>query len=172
MARQTLYTFTHTQTASNGVAGAVQFALVDGTTITIDTALLSREIISQALAHGLKQKIADAAAMPCNPDTGKSATAAEKIEAMRAVADRLLGGEWNATREGGGTTGGMLLRALVEHTGKDVDTIKAFLATKDDKQKAALRTNPKVAVIIERMKAEAGKSTGIDSDELLGDLMG
>ena len=91
---------------------------------------------------------------------------------MKTVYDRLLAGQWNATREGGGATGGLLLQALVRmYAGrKTPDELRAFLAEKTDAEKTALRKNPRVAAIIEEIRAETGRAVSIDTDELLGEL--
>lgn len=136
--------------------------------ISIDIAALTPEIKEALMLHGLKQKVIDAGAIGRDPETGKSPSPEERIDAMKAVADRLVAGVWKVTGEGGGSAGGLLKRALTElYPEKD---ITAWLEKLDDKQKAALRTNPKVAPIIERLKAKTGVSAGIDSDDLLSQL--
>ena len=138
---------------------------------------LSDTILAQALYHGLKQKLVDAAAISRNPDTGRSATVADKYEAVREVYERLLAGQWNKVREGGsGNTGGLLLSALVRmYPAKTLEQLREFLASKDDTQKAALRANPKIAAIIETIKAERAAKVGDDApdtDAMLDELNG
>lgn len=124
-----------------------------------------------AMMHGLKQKLVDAAAISRNPETGRAATIADKYDAVKAVFDRLLSGEWNATREGGGTTGGLLLQALCRmYADKTPEQLRDYLAGKTDAEKAALRKNPKVATIIDTIRAETGKAASVDTDELLDEL--
>ena len=53
---------------------------------------------------------------------------------------------------------------------KTADELKAFLADKSDAEKTALRKNPRVAQIIEELRAEQGKTANIDTDELLSEL--
>ena len=63
-----------------------------------------------ALAHGVKQKVSDKAAFPRDTTSGRSATPAEKYDAMREVAERLDGGgAWNL--HGGGSSTPPLDRA-------------------------------------------------------------
>ena len=66
----------------------------------------------------------------------------------------------------------MLLQALCRmYEGrKTVEELKAFLVDKSDAEKTALRKNPRVAAIIEDIRAEQGKAADIDTDELLGEL--
>ena len=153
------------------------FTFADGQDLRIDAGKLTYDIRHEAIMHGLKQKIGDAAAIGRNPETGRSATLSDKYAAMRAVVERLQAGSWNAERgEGGAPAGGLLFAALVRmYAGKKSgDDIRAFLAGKDDKQKAALRKNPRVAGIIEEIKAERardgdGEAPGADLlDELEG----
>lgn len=136
---------------------------------------LTPEMLIMAALHGLKQKVVDAAAIPRNTLTGRSATNREKYEAMKAVRDRVVAGQWNATRgEGGPTTGGLLFEALVRlYPRKTPDELRAYLAKKDKAAQAALRKNPRVASIIEEIKAELaakGKSEPDSSDDMLDEL--
>ncbi len=154
----------------NGSTLALTFA--NGETLTMHGGALNNDVQQYAMMHGLKQKLVDAAAISRNPETGRAATVEDKYQAVKAVFDRLLGGQWNATREGGGNAGGLLAQALTRmYAGrKTAEDIKAFLAEKSDAEKTALRKNPRVAQIIEDIRAEQGKAAGIDTDELLGEL--
>ena len=157
-------------------------ATIDGNTLTLTFAngetlimrgdALNSDVQQYAMMHGLKQKLVDAAAISRNPETGRAASVEDKYQAVKTVYDRLLAGQWNATREGGGNAGGLLLQALCRmYAGrKTVDELKAFLADKTDAEKTALRKNPRVAQIIEEIRAERGKAADIDTDELLGEL--
>ena len=154
--------------SQNGVA--ITFA--DGSTATLMIADLTYEILTHAVLHGLKQKLVDAAAISRNPDTGKSATVADKRAAVEAVMMRLAAGAWNAARGEGGTgAGGLLFRALVRlYDGKkSPDDIREFLDGKDKKEQAALRKNPRVAAIIVEIQAEQADGD-IDTDDLLDEL--
>ena len=138
---------------------------------------LSDAMLEQAALHGLKQKIVDAAALSRNPDTGRSATAADKYNAMREVFERVLAGEWNKARgDGSGTgAGGLLFAALCRlYSGKTAEDIRAFLDGKTTAEQAALRKNPKVAGVIETIKAERAKDApdDADTDDMLAELDG
>lgn len=130
----------------------------------------SQEIETMALLHGFKQKIVDAAAIARNPDTGRSATVADKYAAMREVYDRLLSSEWNKVRGDGSTgSGGLLFRALcIAYDRKDPSDIKAFLDGKTKAEQAALRKNPKIAAIIDTLREE--DAGDVDTDEMLNEL--
>lgn len=158
-------------------------ATIDGSTLTLQFAngeeltmhadQLTQDVYQYAGMHGLKQKLVDAAAISRNPETGRTATITDKYQAVKAVFDRLIAGEWNATREGGGTTGGLLLQALCRlYATKTPEQLREYLAGKTDGEKAALRKNPKVASIIDTIRAESGKAANVDTDELLDELDG
>lgn len=146
-----------------------------GETLTIRAGQLLESIAEQALMHGLKQKLVDAAAISRNPDTGRSATIEDKFAAVKEVYDRLLSGEWNKRREGGsGGNGGLLFAALVRlYAGRKTDEeIREFLAGKTDAEQAALRASSRVAPIIADIKAErdAKKADKVSGDDLLAGL--
>ena len=150
-------------------------SFINGKSLVVDAANLSQDILTAATMHGLKQKLVDAAAISRDPETGRAATIETKYDAIKEVLERLLSGEWNKRREGGGSTGGLLKRALVEmYDGrKSAEEIQAYLDGKDDKAKAALRKNPKVATIIDRLRAEDAKESGVEPGaDLLAELEG
>lgn len=156
--------------------GGLRLTFAHGPVLTIRTEQLAPSIIAQAIIHGLKQKLVDAAAISRNTETGRAASVADKFDAVKEVYDRLLSGEWNKRREGGagGSAGGLLFRALCRmYDGKkSPDDIRAFLEGKTDAEKAALRKNSKVAAIIEEIRAESAKGGDVNADDLLADLEG
>jgi hypothetical protein len=147
-----------------------------GETLELRASQLNSDILEQAVWHGLKQKLVDAAAISRNTETGRAASVADKFDAVKEVYDRLLAGEWNKRREGGagGSAGGLLFRALCRmYAGKkDADAIREFLDGKTDAEKAALRKNSKVAAIIEEIRAESAKGDAPSGDDILADLEG
>ena len=157
---------------AEGRPGGLVLQFANGEALKLTAAQLTDNILEHAVWHGLKQKLVDAAAISRNPETGRAASVEDKYQAVKTVYDRLLAGQWNAVREGGGATGGLLLQALVRmYAGrKTADELKAFLADKSDAGKTALRKNPRVAQIIEDIRAEQGKTANIDTDELLSEL--
>jgi len=151
--------------------GMLDLQFKDGRFLTLDASKLSGEILGQAIMHGLKQKLVDAAAITRDPETGRSATIQTKYDAIEAIIARLMGGEWNKNRSGV-PTGGLLKRALVQmYAGrKTAEQIEAFLAGKSDKEKTALRKNPQVAEIIESLRAADAKDSGEELPDLLAEL--
>ena len=142
----------------------------NGQTIYVWLGELNSTIIEQATLHGLKQKLVDAAAISRNPDTGRSATIDDKYTAVREVYDRLLAGSWNKGRGDGSSmgNGGLLFRALCQmYPGKTPEALRAFLDGKTKSECAALRATPKIAAIIDTLRAPSGD---VDTDGLLAEL--
>lgn len=165
------------RTVPEGHACGLVLTFASGEQLTINPGHLTQIVLDEAVTHGLKQKLVDAAAIPCNPDTGRPATAEEKYAAVKRVYDRLMSGSWNmAAGEGGTGSGGLLYRALCKlYDGKKTPAeIRTYVEGLDKKQQAALRDNPKIKPIIDelREKDDAAGASGIDSDELLAGLDG
>lgn len=114
--------------------------------------------------HGAEQKLGDEMAGVKDLD--------DAILALDELIERLYNGEWGVRREASGIAGtSVLARALVEHTGKPIDAIKAFLKDKTQAEKVALRANPKIKPIVDRLEAEkVSKASKVDTDSLLDGL--
>ena len=155
---------------TNPMNGLLKLVFSNGNELKVSMSMLTPEIATQCLMHGLKQKLVDAAAISRNPDTGRSATIDDKYNAVREVYDRLLSGQWNKIRtDGASTKGGLLFRALfIMYADKTPDAIKAFLDKKTPAEKTALRNTAKIAAIIATLKEEP--TDGIDADGLLDEL--
>lgn len=123
--------------------------------------------------HGAKQKFIDAGAISRDPETGRSATVADKKAAIMEVIERTTGADprWNKAREGGGGT--LLLEALVRmYVGKKTrEALAEHVAGLSADQKRALERNARIAPIIEAIRTERRLAQGDDgSDELLAAL--
>ena len=133
-------------------------------TFTIPDALLAK-----FASHGAEQKLGDEIAGVDDIE--------DAVMAIDDLIDRLYNGEWGVARDKSGLAGAsILMRALVESTGKTADEIKKFLSDKTAAQKAALRTNPKIKPIVDRLEAEkaaksAKKADAVDTDALLNELV-
>lgn len=125
---------------------------------------LPAALMAKFAGHGAEQKLGDEIAGLDDVE--------DCVLAVDELIDRLNKGEWTVARESSGLAGtSVLARALVEHTGKTMEDIKAFLADKTQAQKVALRGNPKIKPIIERIEAEkANKGPKVDTEALLGEL--
>jgi len=121
-------------------------------------------LLNKFAAHGAEQKLGDEIAGLTDTE--------DCVLAVDELIDRLYNGEWSVKREANGMAGtSVLVRALVEHTGKTVDAIKQFLSGKSQAEKVALRNNPKIKPIVERIEAEkASKKANVDTDAMLGEL--
>lgn len=154
---------------------ALTLDFAHGKQLVVKVSHLSPQISAFALLHGLKQKLVDAAAISCNPETGRPATVEDKYEAVAEVFDRLMAGDWNKPRESAGAVaGGLLFKALCRmYDTKTPEYIREFLGKKTDAEKAALRKNPRVASIIETIKAENEKEIDATAtDAILDELAG
>ena len=150
----------------------IEFA--HGKRIELNPVDLADSVYKQAVYHGLKQKLVDAAAISRNPETGRSASIEDKYQAVWTVYDRITRlGEWNAVRGEGGTgTGGLLFVALCRmYAGrKTEEELREWLGTKDKKAQAELRKNPKISTIIDQIKAERGADDDGIGEDLLNEL--
>lgn len=154
----------------DGTAHGLSLTFSNGKKLTVYASEVSSSILNEALWHGMKQKLVDAAAISRNPDTGRSATIEDKFSAVHDVYQRLLSGLWNEPREGGGG-GSLLFKALCRVFDKKTpEAIRTWLDGKTDAEKAALRKNPKVAQAILDIQAEAAGASDIDTDAMLDEL--
>ena len=130
----------------------------------------SPEMLDRLAQHGMEQKLGDEIAGIKEVD--------DCVLAMEGLITRLEAGEWSKQRTSNGMAGtSVLIQALVEFAGKEVAAIKEYLADKTMAQKLALRNNPKVKVIVERIeaekaaaKAEKDPTSVIDTDALLAEI--
>ena len=148
-------------TADGQVQVRLDFRNGETRLFTIPDALLTK-----FAAHGAEQKLGDEIAGLTDVE--------DCVLAVDELIDRLYNGEWGVKREANGMAGtSVLVRALVEHTGKTVEQIKQFLNGKSQAEKVALRNNPKIKPIVERIEAEkASKKANVDTDAMLGELEG
>lgn len=109
----------------------------------------------EAIGHGLKQKLGDAAA-------GAKSTK-DALEDVISTAKQVAAGDWNKAREGGGGGGSSseLVEACVVVLGKNLETVRTVLATLEPKEKTQLRRSPAIAAEIEKIRA-AQKPTDAD----------
>lgn len=173
--------------------------VVDGDTVTIQDGAISvrmdfrngetrtfplkAAMVPRFAGHGGEQKYGDELASPAD----KPMSEEDMVLAVEELHDQLYGkGEWRAVSEGGGGFAGasVVVRALVEASGKTIEAVKAFLQKKLDDAKvrgeklsrnelyASFRDpNTKVGQIIRRLEEEkAKKESKVDSNALLSEL--
>lgn len=119
-------------------------------------------------AHGAEQKLGDEIAGVDDLD--------DCILAIDDLIDRLYNGEWAAKRDTNPMAGAsILVKAMVEVSGKPLEAVRTYLAPLSNAQKLALRANKDIAPVVARLEAEknAKKKPGvaIDTDALLGAFM-
>lgn len=150
----------------------MRVAFADGRTIYLTEDDIAR--LREAFAwHGAKQKLIDAAAISRSKETGKSATIADKFDAVNEVYQRLLIGQWNKPRESGdGAANGLLLSALCRmYAGvMDAKAMSEWLDAKSADEKAALRINPEIAAIMATIRVERAPKAAEESTALLAGL--
>ena len=156
--------------------GTLVLTFRHGEVLRVHPETLNPEIQRAAMIHGLKQKLVDAAAISRDTTTGRAATIATKYAAVREIFDRIAHAtapSWNKPRTGGaGGQGGLLARAIARYKNVPVEAAKSYLDRLTDAQKQALRVDPRIATIINDLRAESAKPAGIDTDALLGGLGG
>lgn len=107
----------------------------------------------QALGHGLVQKLGDAAA--------GANTTADAFESVLEIAQRISKGEWSKVREGGtGVAKGAseLVEALVKVLGQSKEVVREMLGKLSQGDKMELRKVPRIAAVIEEIKASRAPS--------------
>jgi hypothetical protein len=153
----------------NGLAIGVYFQCINGDRLMARIGALPHHLLLEAAAHGLSQKIGDAAAIQRNPETGQSATVSDKWQACHTVFNRLFtDGLWNAEREGN-SQGTLLVRAIMRVKKLTREQVTAWLDKKSEEEKRELRKNPAIAKAILEIQAESADSN-IDTDALLDEL--
>lgn len=140
--------------------------------IIIDAMSLPSEVRDYAMLHGFKQRIGDAAAISRNPDTGRSATPADKRDAMARVAETLRE-TWTMRQPGDGTSDkGLLFRALcLAFPSTAPDAIRARLDARTKAEQAAMLRAGELAVHVAAVRAaDAAKAPKVDTAALLADF--
>jgi len=155
---------------------------VDGVgQVVLNMKALHPDILTRATFHGMKQRISDAAAIPCDPVTGKPASPAEKFAAIQALVEHYNTGtaEWNRARgEGGVSRTGQTMQAFANvYTDGDVGRAEVMMdkfATKRGiDRKAALKIWAGADKIIDEVaRMRAAQPSTVDADELLDELNG
>jgi hypothetical protein len=145
-----------------------RFDFRNGETISF---IMPANLVARFAAHGMEQKIGDSIAGEADLD--------DAVVSMSDLVTRLQNGEWTAARKAGSFAGSsILIRALFELKGATTDEakqkIKAWLDTKSQAEKIALRKSSGLAPIVERLEKEkaatAKPGVNVDTDALLGEL--
>ncbi len=156
---------------------AVRFDFRNGETRTFT---LPQSLLLQAAGHGTSQKIGD--------ETAGEDKVEDMVLAVDDIIDRLSRGEWTKARAEGDSFSGasLVIRALMNVTGKSQVDIKAFLQGKLDAAAASgtklsradlykgfKKPGTKVAAEIKRLEEEAlTADSKVDGDAMLAELVG
>ena len=145
----------------DGNFGQVRFDFANGKVRTFN---IPADLRMRLACHGAEDKIGSECSGLADVD--------DCVLAVEGMIARLEKGDWNKEREKSGLAGAStLIRALVEHSGKPVETIKTFLAGKTHAEKIALRDDPAIRPIVDRLEAEKKKkAASIDTTALLDEL--
>lgn len=162
----------------SGAYVGVRFDFRNGETRSVHLSDLSPEIVAYAGCHGLLQKIGD--------EWSGVTVIDDIVLTCDDMIKRLTGGAWEAEGRGGSgdslAGASIVIKALVEASGKTTDEVKAFLESKlaagkesgltRQKLYASFR-NPtsKVGQIIRRLEDErAAKNAAVDADAYVAEL--
>ena len=140
---------------------------------------LPLSLVGKFAGHGAEQKFGDELASPADKPMSEDDMVLA-IDDLNAV---IQAGDWGRARAsgGGGVSGAsIVVKAIMEASGKDLATVKAFLQKKLDGDKDLTRRalydsfrvqGTKTGTIIERMEAEKiGKTAKLDADAELANM--
>jgi hypothetical protein len=129
----------------------------------------NKPLFAKFASHGMMQKLGDEVAGLDDVD--------DMVLAEEDLIARLEGGEWGAERargEGNALAGlSVLAKALVQVSGKTAEQVKAYLKSKNNSEKLALRANPTIAPVIAELEAKKKvkpKENAVDTESLLEEL--
>lgn len=161
-----------------GKAHGVRFDFLNGATRQISFSEIPEATLLYACGHGISQKAGDEYSGVKEID--------DMVLSVEEIFARLRAGEWAAAREAGDSTAGasIVIKALMEVTGKPIDFIKSFLQGKLDAAKTRGEKlsrqdlynsfrNPtsKTGVVIKRLEEEKlAKSAKVDAGDLLAEM--
>jgi hypothetical protein len=149
---------------------AVRLDFRNGTSRTYE---VNQNLLANFALHGALQKYGDELAGGVKLEDGTQSTDLDDWAATTdRLHERLSEGKWSIGRTGdsmGGTS--VLLKALIEASGKPVTELREWLKGKSQKEKSALRNSAKLKPIVERIESEkASAGAKVDTDALLAEL--
>lgn len=164
--------------ADDGKATGVRFDFLNGRTLTLAFSEISEATALYACGHGIAQKAGDEYSGVKEID--------DMVLAVEGIFARLRAGDWAAAREAGDSTAGasIVIKALMEVTGKPIEFIKSFLDGKLEAAKAKGEKlsrqdlynsfrNPtsKTGIVIKRLEEEKlAKANKVDAGDLLAEM--
>ena len=140
---------------------------------------LPLSLIARFAGHGGEQKYGDELASPAD----KPLSEEDMVIAIDDLNSQIQNGDWGKGRAsgGGGVSGASLVvQAIMEATGKDMATVKAYLQKKLDGDKELSRralydsfrvAGTKTGIIIKRLEdAKLAKNAKVDADQELANV--
>ena len=162
------------QLQSGAVSIRMDFRNGQTRTISIPLALLAR-----FAGHGAEQKFGDELASPADKPLSED----DMVLAIDDLNSQIQAGKWGKGRAsgGGGVSGAsVVVQAIMEATGKDLETVKAYLQKKLDADPELSRRalydsfrapGTKTGAIIKRLEeAKAAKAVKVDADAELANI--
>jgi len=162
------------QLTEGAVSIRMDFRNGDTRTIPLPLSLLAR-----FAGHGALQKFGDELATTAD----KPLSEEDMVLAIDDLAAQIASGNWGKARAsgGGGVSGAsVVVQAICEATGKDLETVKAYLQKKLDSDSALTRralydsfrvAGTKTGVIVARLEAaKTAKTAKVDADSELANI--
>jgi hypothetical protein len=153
--------------SEDGFDVTIRLDFVNGETRSL-TLAANKPLFAKFAAHGMLQKLGDEVAGLDDVE--------DMVIAEEELIARLEAGEWGAERtkgEGNALAGlSVLAKALVQVSGKTAEQVRAYLKTKNNSEKLALRANPTIKPVIEELEAKKKQKPKeeIDTNSLLDEL--
>ena len=170
----------NTKVKSNSVithtlaGNVITFSVLGAGSFEVNMATMHADILQRAAVHGMIQRIADKAALGRDPETGKSATPADKFARMKELADHYMSGsaEWSMRGTAGEPNVGVTYEAIAKVKGySSPDIAREKVAARAESRGievkavlAELRQNAEIIRAIADIKASrvAHVDTGLD----------
>ncbi len=163
------------------VDGKLLFDVLGAGQVTFDPAKASAACKAHAELHGWKQRLSDAAALSRDDETGKPASPADKLAAVKELAEYYESGaeEWSRVGAGGGGKS-ITIEAIAALKGVEYDQAEAIVADfaakkyEGDTKKALafLRQGERVAAKIEEIRKSRMPAPKVDADKALDEIVG
>ena len=143
--RETYLASKKTTRDSEGCPLAVVVTFDNGTSVRLPLAALSPEILNEALAHGLSQKLGDS----YSGAKGDTAWAQAQCE---ATVESLVAGDWNRRGAGGDVDLASALIALFPD--REPDEVREKVSAMSPDDRSAMSRQPSVKAELARIRAE------------------
>lgn len=176
-----------TKRKSNSVVNVTQdgsllvFEVAGAGVVEFDMRKVHEDNVQRAIAHGFKQRLSDAAAMSRNPENGAAASPADKLAAIRAVAEHYMSGspDWSRRAAGGtGPVASITLQAIARvkscTVAEAAEMVERLAEEKFGGDRKAtltyLRKSSKVQEAMQAIRTERGAGGDVNADEVLEGL--